>query len=272
MNIHQEQDFLKRNAELEKELALKNRELEIEASLERVRASAMAMHRSDELSDVLTVLFEQFDVLNIRPVDVHLDLFDLEKNTFSYRATGKEGKRVIAEQIVDLDSRPEWQALVEKWKSGKPNTVAFSFYPKEVISELMAFFPDIWAAMPQDAIMSPEDFPDGIFDALGYCKFGYIGFHHCRKATEEEKNILIRFANEFERLYQRFLDLQKAEAQTRESQIELGLERVRARTMAMQRSEELAEVSMILFQQIEQLGIKTWATGFNIWLESNTSY
>ncbi len=193
------------------------REAQIEASLERVRASAMAMHRSDELSNVLAILFEQFDVLKIQPVDVHLDLFDLEKNTFSYRATGKEGKRVIAEQIVDLDSRPEWQALLQKWKNGKPNTVDFSYYPKEVIKELMTFFPDIWAAMPEDAIMSPEDFPDGIFDALGYCKFGYIGFHHHRKATEEEQRILIRFANEFERLYQRFLDLQKAEAQGKRS-------------------------------------------------------
>ena len=232
------------------------REAQIEASLERVRASAMAMHHSEELSDVLAVLFEQFDVLNIRPVDVHLDLFDLEKNTFSYRATGKEGKRVIAEQIVDLDSRPEWRALAEKWKKGKPNTVHFSYYPKEVIRVLMTFFPDIWAAMPEDAIMSPEDFPDGIFDTLGYCKFGYMGFHHYRNATEEEKNILIRFANEFERLYQRFLDLQKAEAHAREAQIEAALERVRSRTLAMQKSDELAETSAVLFKQLIQLGIE----------------
>ena len=235
------------------------RQAQIEASLERVRASAMAMHRSDELSNVLAILFEQFDVLKIQPVDVHLDLFDLEKNTFSYRATGKEGKRVIAEQIVDLGSRPEWQALLQKWKKGKPDTVDFSYYPKEVIRELMAFFPDIWAAMPGDAIMSPEDFPDGIFDALGFCKFGYIGFHHHRKATEEEQKILIRFANEFERLYQRFLDLQKAEAQAREAQIELGLERVRARAMAMQKSDELSELVDTVFKELTKLDFAlTW--------------
>ena len=33
--------------------------------------------------------------------------------------------------------------------------------------------------------------------------------------------------------YQRFLDLQKAESQTRETQVQLSLERVRARTMAI---------------------------------------
>ena len=240
------------------------REAQIETALERVRGKAMAMHHSDELSDVLAVLFEQFDVLNIRPVDVHLDLFDLERNTFSYRATGKEGKRVIAEQIVYIDSRPEWQSLLERWKKGKPNSIGLSYYPKEVISELMDFFPDIWAAMPAEAIMSPEDFPDGIYDALGYCKFGYLGFHHFRKTTEEENRILVRFANEFERLYQRFLDLQKAEAQAREAQIQLAMERVRARTMAMQRSEELADVATVLFQQVKALGVPQWTCGFSI--------
>jgi len=237
------------------------REAQIEASLERVRANAMAMHRSDELSDVLAVLFEQFDVLNIRPVDVHLDLFDLEKNTFSYRATGKEGKRVIAEQIVDLDSRPEWQALVEKWKKGKPNTVDFSYYPKEVIRELMAFFPDIWAAMPEDAIMSPEDFPNGIFDALGYCKFGYIGFHHHRKATEEEQRILIRFANEFERLYQRFLDLQKAEAQARQAVQQASLDRVRAEIASMRTAADLQRITPLIWRELTTLGVPFFRCG-----------
>ena len=45
-----------------------------------------------------------------------------------------------------------------------------------------------------------------------------------------------RFAKVFEQTYTRFLDLQKAEAQAREAQIELALERVRARSMAMHQS------------------------------------
>ena len=41
--------LLQQTAELERKLAGKNRELEIEAALERVRTSAMAMQKSDEL-------------------------------------------------------------------------------------------------------------------------------------------------------------------------------------------------------------------------------
>ena len=81
-----------------------------------------------------------------------------------------------------------------------------------------------------------------------------------------------RFAKVFEQTYTRFLDLQKAEAQARESQIQLALERVRARTMAMQRSDELAGVAQLLFQQVKDLGIEAWTTGFNIWQPDNTAY
>ena len=80
------------------------REARIEAALERVRAKAMSMHHSDELSEVLTVIFDQFDVLGIRPVAAHLSLVDLKTNSFTYRITGKEGKRVLAEQQIDINS------------------------------------------------------------------------------------------------------------------------------------------------------------------------
>jgi hypothetical protein len=68
------------------------------------------------------------------------------------------------------------------------------------------------------------------------------------------------------------IDLQKAEAQARESQIQLALERVRARTMAMHKSNELADVATLLFKQVSDLGIKTWTTGFNIWSDDNNYY
>ncbi len=42
---------------------------------------------------------------------------------------------------------------------------------------------------------------------------------------EEAKTVMKRFANVFNLTYKRFLDLQKAEAQAREAEIELALER-----------------------------------------------
>ena len=62
--IDQTENIELKVVELKKQLAQSNRELEIEAALERVRARAMGM-QTHELSDVLSVLFEQYDILGI---------------------------------------------------------------------------------------------------------------------------------------------------------------------------------------------------------------
>ena len=56
--------------------------------------------------------------------------------------------------------------------------------------------------------------------------------------SDANLDILSRFGKVFDLTYTRFNDLKQAEAQARESQIQLALERVRARTMAMQHSDE----------------------------------
>ena len=56
-------------AELEekrKSVEAQNRELEIEASLERVRARSIAMHRSEELLQVITIVSEQLEHLGFK--------------------------------------------------------------------------------------------------------------------------------------------------------------------------------------------------------------
>ncbi|MGB5378186.1 nuclear transport factor 2 family protein, partial [Muriicola sp.] len=231
------------------------REAQIEAALERIRARAMAMHSSEELNDVLGVLFDQFDILGINPVWAHLSLIDLKNNTFTYRMTGRSGKRSLTKQVIDLNAREEWKESLENFKKGKPNSVSCLEYRPEALPQIWALFDETLSALPEEGKVYLEDFPDGLFNTQGYCKFGYIGFNHNRKATEEEKSIVARFATEFGRIYQRYLDIEKAEAQAREAQIEVSLERIRARSMAMHSSEELNDVLRVMFQQIEALGI-----------------
>ena len=73
--------------------------------------------------------------------------------------------------------------------------------------------------------------------------------------SEGDKNILKRFSKVFDQSYTRFLDLQKAEAQARQAQIELGLERVRNRAMAMRSSEELNALIGTVFTELTKLDL-----------------
>jgi hypothetical protein len=240
------------------------REAQIVASLERIRAATMAMHNSKDLSDVLSSLFDQFDVLQINPSHAVLTLINKEKNSLTFRTTGKNGYQVFAEQEVDLTVVDAWLDTAEKWKKSTPNAVNVNEYPPEVLPDVWEVYKDIISVIPENARPEIKDFPEGLFITEGYCKFGYIGFAHNRKPTDEEKDIVRRMAVEFGTLYQRFLDLQKAEAQAREAQIEAALERVRSRSLAMQKSEELIEVDKVIIEQIKALDIQLFGVGIHI--------
>ncbi len=236
------------------------RESQIEVALERVRSRAMAMHHTDELTDVLGVLFDQFDFLGINPVLTHLTLFDEENETFTLRIARGGKKRVIAEQLIDVNAVESWKTSFANWKKSELHALDCIDYPPEMLPAVWEVLNEVMNALPEGQKIYPEDFPNGLYTTQGHCKYGYIGFNHSRRATEEEKDIVIRFAKEFGRLYQRFLDIQKAELQAREAQIEASLERIRARSMAMQESEELTEVLTVIFEQLKVLGVETvWA-------------
>jgi hypothetical protein len=72
---------------------------------------------------------------------------------------------------------------------------------------------------------------------------------------------------------------EKAEAQAREAQIEAALERVRSRSMGMQKSEELLDVIQLVYEQFFQLNFNIQAANFfvdykasndfNMWLTTS---
>ena len=78
---------------------------------------------------------------------------------------------------------------------------------------------------------------------LAIQNFGGISF------TNQENEIIIRFARVFEQAYTRFLDVKKAEEQAREAQIESALERVRASSLAMHHSDDLHKVITVVSDQ-----------------------
>jgi signal transduction histidine kinase len=236
------------------------REAQIEASLERVRAKAMSMQNSDELDEVLSVLCEQFDVLGILPMSTHMTVFNFSNNTFTFRETGKYGDRSFGEQTVDLDAMDTWKETVDKWRADEATAVNKLHFPKETLPEVWEVFHESFASMPEESRITPDDYPDGIYHTAGKHPFGYIGMNQIRPATGEEEEIVIKFANEFGRAYQRFLDLQKAEAQAREAKIETALEKIRSRTMAMQKGEELQEVAVLLYKELIALGVTNFVT------------
>src|ERR1017187_2170228 len=96
MQSKTEQTLKKRNATLKKELAAKNRELEIEAALERVRTVAIGINKPGDLPGICEVLYTElqrlgFNDLRNAMINIHGD----EKSSFiNYDYSDEIGKSI----------------------------------------------------------------------------------------------------------------------------------------------------------------------------------
>jgi signal transduction histidine kinase len=89
---------------------------------------------------------------------------------------------------------------------------------------------------------------------------GVIGLTTSEPRPQESIQLLERFAGVFDLTYTRFLDLSVAETKAHEARIEVALERVRARALAMQQPEELKDVAQVLRNEMGLLGVEELET------------
>jgi signal transduction histidine kinase len=229
------------------------REAKIEAALEKVRSRSMGMQSSDELPEVANLLFLEVQGLGIPAWSCGYNILNDDKKTaaawmssegtlqepFTLRLFGEAsfdemGKFVLSDETM-LVQELGGEALEEHY-------------------EHMKSFPDL---APTFENIESQGLSLPTYQINHLCKFthGFLLFI-TYEPVPEAHSIFKRFTNVFDQTYTRFLDLQKAEKQARESRIETALERVRSRAMAMQSSDELKEVANELRTQMGLLGQK----------------
>ncbi len=232
------------------------KETQIELSLERVRARSMAMHSSDELVEAADVVFQQLKTLGIESIRTGIATFDESAETievWSRAHTDKQSAKKIL-GVVPKNSHTFFVGCFDAWKRKE------KFYCQEFVgSEVVEYYHIMSSILsyPQSKSYNPKE----VFYTFFFPE-GSINVVRQEKLTDEELTIMERFASVFGLIYRRFLDLQTVEAQAREAKIEASLERVRSRTMAMQRSAELGDVAAELFAQMNELVTNLWTCGF----------
>ncbi|HEX6226678.1 MAG TPA: ATP-binding protein [Chryseolinea sp.] len=261
-------------AELEqkrKSVEAQNRELEIEASLERVRSRAMGMRTSDELNELIGTVFTELTKLDFSLTRCVIMVYDLTTNNSRWWMANSEDPHHPMNFVVqDHDHEPNkayinaWQEQRIKWTYELKGTV------KKNWDEFL--FSETQLSRLPDFVIAGMKEPERVFLNASFNNFGNLTLATLEPLSDRHFEIMLRFAKVFDLTYTRFNDLKQAEAQAREAKIEAALERVRARTMAMQKSDELADVAGLMFQQVKELGISTWTTGFNVWSDDNSKY
>ncbi len=238
------------------------RESQIQLALERVRARTMAMQKSDELGEVALLLFEQVKKLGIETYASGFNILNQEKKNLVSWMSNPTGA-INPPFEMPVESFELHRKIYEAWKNNE------DFLEDDLTGEALAAHYKFLRSHPllDEAFKKSEaadiETPDRQVHNIAIFSQGFLLFitfepHH------EFREIFIRFAKVFEQTYTRFLDLEKAEEQAREARIEAALERVRSRTMAMQKSDELSAISSELFKQVQLLEVPSWYCAFNI--------
>jgi signal transduction histidine kinase len=232
------------------------REAQIEAALERVRAKTMAMHKSEQLPETAQVLFEQFGLLGKTPDRMSIGVYNEELGVSEWWVTDQQGIQITHQFNAPLQE-PTHAKMFTAWKEGK----------ESVIIDLVGDELKEWVTFVRDVVKMPIDESRMKGRRVHHSAFfsqGQLLISAHEHMPLETVKLLVRFAKVFSQTYTRFLDLQKAEAQAREAQIEAALERVRSRSMAMHKSEEFPQVIQVVFEQFLLLDFKIDSAQFDV--------
>jgi hypothetical protein len=238
------------------------REAQIEAALERVRSRSLAMHKSDELPEVIQLVFEQLRQLNFNIDSAQFDLNFRENDDLNLWAA-VPGQPYPTRLQIPYFNNAVFNSVKHAKEAGI--TLAANNFTFEEKNQFFNYFFK-YTSIPEERrkfILSLPGFARSVvlLERIALAIQNYSGILY----SEAEHAVLLRFAKVFEQTYTRFLDLQKAEAQAREAQIEASLERVRAKTMAMHNSQDVGESVATLFDELVKLGVKTNRCGILIY-------
>src|SRR5678816_281012 len=236
------------------------REAKVETALEKVRSRTMAMQKSAELGDVAAVLFKEMNQLVENLWTCGFVLCEKDRSEDEWWLSAENG--FIPAFYLPNTGDVTHANIYQGWLNGESyHTEQLEGIELEEHYEWLMNIP-IAKKIFDDLAVAGIERPQWQKLHCAYFSKGYLCIITQVPCPEEQ--IFKRFAQVFDLTYTRFLDLQKAEAQAREAKIEAALEKVRSRTMAMQRSEELAEVATVLFQQVKALGVSQWVCGLSL--------
>jgi hypothetical protein len=206
----------------------------------------MAMQNSNELAEAARILYHEFGKLGIKSLSCGYMFIDENKLKQTAWVTLPDG--TILPNFIDFPPTGDHvlNERYESWKMKQPlhvctiqgeiNTAHHQFLSQHVPENVAK---DIFAHISDSITFYGANFSNGYLLILAPYLF-----------SPDEELIIVRFARVFELTYTRFLDLKLAEAKAREAQIELALERVRSKTLAMQSSDELSTIIGLIYQEL----------------------
>lgn len=236
-NLRLKEAIKSRTSELEES----NRELEIEAALERVRSRSMAMQKSEELADAALVLFEQLSILGVTHERINIGIVNEPDQSIDFWVTEQGGKRLNTRFCGRISEPTTLAKTYQAWKNNE----------KSIVIDLSGDELGSWLKFMKEEIKIPFD-PAYLHtrrvQTAGFFSRGMLVVTSPEPLAEEALYLLEKFAGVFDLTYTRFNDLKIAEAHAAQAELDLLAIKV-----AKQRAEDaLSELESAQEQLIQQ--------------------
>ncbi len=250
----------RRFVDIEKALG-QAREAQIEAALERVRSKTMAMHNSNDVGETVATLFDEVMKLGLdNSIRCGIGILEGAEKMETWSATSHTNGAVDLKMgMLDMTIHPMLVGLKKAWLNGK---TGYSY--DYIRDDLNRYYNSLNNEPEYPFHVDLDTLPDKEFHNSFFFTEGILFAFTLNPISDESAKVLNRFASVFGQTYRRYLDLQKAEAQAREAQIETALEKVRSKAMSMYNSNDLAQTVATFFSELKKLNLTPHRCGVGI--------
>ena len=199
------------------ELENKNRELEIETSLERVRTVAMGMKKPDDMLDMCQVISEQLKNLGVAEIrNIQTAIINANKEAYlNYEYFRLQKKKIIT--AVEYRKQKDIHAFVKRMLKDPEGFFTTQF--KGASLKQWIQYQEKTGQFVEPATKKAASL-HYYFYSIGP---GALGISTYAPLTKDAIALFKRFRNVFQLAYRRFIDIEKAIAQAKEAQIEASL-------------------------------------------------
>ncbi len=224
------------------------REAQIEAALERVRGKAMAMRSSSDLNATANTVFIELRKLGVDLVRCGLGLMEKETHISTIHAAtnSDEGGSLEVLGNIDMNIHPVFAGIYNHWRKNE------DYFPVLEGESLKAYYQKL-----QESGISVPEWKSGEKQYGYFLQFAYGSLYAWSGKQESEITIktLKRFTSVISLTYTRYIELQKAESNTKEAIKQASLDRVRAEIASMRKRSDLERITPLIWDELTILGI-----------------
>jgi signal transduction histidine kinase len=207
------------------------------------------MRNSAELSEASAVLFHELKELGIEAIRTGVGIFDDTNNAMELWTTSVSDNKEVLKKLdyFSLYIHPVYENLI--FSRNQQRLFALT---KLKGNQVRHYYQSMTAfvASQELNIYNEEEFFYSFFFEQGTLNVVTI-----QPLTDEECIVMTQFARAFGLIYTRFLDLQKAEEQTREALRKAALDKIRAEIASMRTAEDLEHITPLVWRELITLNV-----------------